>query len=166
MKIEDLRKEFLKILEENKEYKEYCLKLLADFKNFKKRKEEEMESIKDFVKSETILKFLPVLDNFERAMLVEINDNNVNSIKKGIEMIYKQFLDILEKEGVKQFSSLGEKFDPSKHEAISAIYSEDKEEGIILDEVEKGYYYKGILLRPAKVIVSKKIKKEGGDENG
>lgn len=166
MKLNDLRKEFLKMIEENKDYKELYLKTLADFKNYKKRQVEEMEKIKDLVKGDIMLKIIPVIDNFERAMYFEMNNNNFEGIKKGIEMIYKQFLNILEKEGVKQFSSIGEKFDPLRHEAVGIIYDDSKEENIILDEVEKGYYYKDILLRPAKVIVSKKIKKEGGDENG
>lgn len=166
MKVNDLRKEFLKIIEEIKDYKELYLKTLADFKNYKKRQAGEIERIKDLTKGEVILKIIPVIDNFERAMCIEMNDNNFESIKKGVEMIYKQFLNILEKEGVKQFSSIGEKFDPSKHEAVGIAYDNSKEENTILDEVEKGYYYKDNLLRPAKVIVSKKMKKEGGDENG
>lgn len=166
MKLNELRKEFLKIIEENKEYKELYLKTLADFKNYKKREAKEIERIKDLVKGDIILKILPIIDNFERAMCFEMNDNNFESIKKGIEMIYKQFLNILEKEEVKQFSSIGEKFDPSKHEAVGIAYDDSKEEDTILDEVEKGYYYKDSLLRPAKVIVSKKMKKEGGGENG
>ena len=166
MKFNDLRKEFLKIIEESKDYKELYLRTLADFKNYKKRQIEEMEKIKDLIKGDIILKIIPIIDNFERAMCFEMNDNNFESIKKGIEMIYKQFLNILEKEGVKQFSSIGKKFDPSKHEAIGIAYDDSKEEDTILDEVEKGYYYKDTLLRPAKVIVSKKMKKEGGDENG
>jgi len=161
-----LRKEFLKILEEKRDYKNLYLKTLADFKNYKMRQNEEMKKLKEFAGKDVFLNLLPVIDNFERAMGVEVNDNNVDSIKKGIEMIYKQFMSVLEKEGLKPFSSIGEKFDPYKHEAIEVVEDENREEGIVVDEIERGYYYKNELLRPAKVIISKKPSKEEEKQGG
>lgn len=161
-----MRKEFIKVIEERDDYKKLYFKTLADFKNYKIRQQEEMKRIMDFAKEDIIFNLLSVIDNFERALSIEMNENNAESIKKGIEMIYKQFMYILEKEGLTPFSSLGDKFDPYKHEAIEVVEVENKEEGVVIDEIEKGYYFKGKLLRPAKVIISKKPskeEKEGGD---
>ncbi len=165
--MEKFRNELLKVLEEKKNYKNLYLKTLADFKNYKMRQKEEVKKLEEFASEGVIINLLPVIDNFERAMGVEMNDNNIDSIKKGIEMIYKQFMSILEKEGLKPFSCIGEKFDPYKHEAIEVVEDENREEGVVVDEIERGYYYKDKLLRHAKVIISKKPskkeEKQGGD---
>jgi molecular chaperone GrpE len=99
-----------------------------------------------------------VVDNFDRtvdALSVE-EDEKVKNIVTGIEMVRKQFMDELNKNGLTLVSTVGEQFDPNVHEALAQEVSEDKEENEVLMEYQKGYVLNGRLLRAAKVVVAKK----------
>jgi len=127
----------------------------ADFLNYKK---EEMERIGDILKYANeglILKILPILDNFEIAEKKLPEDLKNNDNVKGLLMIKNQILEFLKSQGLEEIKSEGEKFDPHLMEVIEEIEIKDKESGIIIEEVQKGYKINGRLLRPAKVKVTK-----------
>ncbi len=139
----------------NKEIKELrnkYLMALADLENYKKRMKKESEEFMKYANERLLKEFIPVVDNFERALMVKHSDNDFS---KGIELIYKHLLSILKKEGVEAFKSVGKEFDPRYHEAVSVVPSKHKD-GIVIEELEKGYNLKGKLARPARVVVTQK----------
>jgi len=150
-----LKEEMEKIKKERDEYRNLYLRALADHENYRKRIESEWKKAVDFANERLIYDLLPVLDNFERALKAMKNASDVDSIRKGVEMIYKSLLDTLKKEGLTPFDSKGEKFDPRLHEAISVVETEETEPGVVVEEFQRGYKFKDKLLRPAKVTVSK-----------
>lgn len=120
-------------------------KMQADFINFKNRVEKEKEEFVKYANRELILKFLDVLDNLERAS---------QAGNEGIKLIYKQFKDILEKEGLEEIDTTG-KFDPYYHEVI-VVENSDCEEGKIIEVLQKGYILKNKILRHSKVKICKR----------
>jgi molecular chaperone GrpE len=139
------------------------LRLRADFENFKKRVQKEKADLMKFGNESLLKNILSILDNLERAVDhgKEVKQNA--SLLEGVEITLKQFLNTLERFGVKPVPAVGEVFDPEKHEAVSQAES-DQEPNRVISEVQKGYLFHDRLLRPAKVIVSKekeKLKKEG-----
>lgn len=139
----------------NKEIKELrnkYLMALADLENYKKRMKKESEEFMKYANERLLKEFIPVVDNFERALMVKHSDDDFS---KGIELIYKHLLSILKKEGVEAFESVGKEFNPRYHEAVSVVPSKHKD-GIVIEELEKGYNLKGKLARPARVVVAQK----------
>ncbi|MGB9608191.1 MAG: nucleotide exchange factor GrpE [bacterium] len=135
---------------ELEEYKNALIQLRADFENYKKRTARHFEEIGEFAKSELLKKILPIVDDFERALSFENNP-----YAEGMRMIYRQLVEFLQKEGVEKMETVGKEFDPNLHEAVGWVESEDKE-GIVVEEVQTGYTYRGKLLRPARVKVARK----------
>jgi len=150
-----LREELERVKKERDDYKNLYLRTLADFDNYKKKMEAEWRKTVDYSNERLILELLPVLDNFKRALEASENTEDIESLRKGVEMIYKQLMSILEKEGLKSFKTEGLKFDPRIHEAVSSVETKDVLPGIVVEELESGYFFKEKLLRPAKVSVSK-----------
>ncbi|MNI57161.1 heat shock protein GrpE [compost metagenome] len=97
---------------------------------------------------------LPVVDNFERALNTTSDNAEVASYAKGVEMILRQFEGILQAEGLTAMETVGQPFNPEFHQAIMQVESEDHEEGIVVEELQKGYLLKDKVLRPAMVKVS------------
>ncbi len=137
--------------EEIKELKNKYLMAIADLENYRKRVKREHEELTNYTNERLLKALIPVIDNFERALKVKHKDDN---FFKGVELIYKHLLAILKREGVEPFESVGRKFDPRYHEAVSVSPSK-QEDGVVLEELEKGYKLKGRLARPAKVVVAK-----------
>lgn len=128
------------------------LRLQADFINFKNRVEKDKEKIYTYAAEEIVTQLLPVLDNFERALeSVEEED----SFYQGVKMIYDQILKVLNGNGLKEIKCLGERFDPNFHHAVFAEEVEDKEEGTILEVLQKGYLLNDKVIRPSMVKVAK-----------
>ena len=150
--VADLDKEIAKLKEEytkNDSARLNQLKVLqADFENYKKRVEKENNEVVKAASSEVIKDILPTLDTFEKAIHAS-NDN-------GLKMIFTALKKSLEKHGLKEMKTTGEKFDINKHEAVITV-SGKADDNIIVEEVEKGYYLLDKVLRPAKVIVNKKV---------
>jgi molecular chaperone GrpE len=139
------------------------LRLLAEFDNFKKRTQKEKADLMKFGNESLLRSFLPVLDNLERAIDHGKGATENTPLLEGLEITLRQFLNTLDKFGVKPLSARGEVFDPEKHEAVSQQES-DQEPNRVISEIEKGYIYHDRLLRPARVIVSKQkaaLKTEG-----
>lgn len=141
--IESLKKQLAEMTETAK-------RLMADLINYKKQAEKEKVGLSAFVNTAILLEIITILDNFERAISAMAADEIPEDHKKGIQSIAGQLTSLLEKYGVKQFSAVGKKFDPSLHEAIAQAPGE---KDVILEEIEKGYMAGDRVLRPAKVKV-------------
>jgi molecular chaperone GrpE len=135
---------------------EQYLRTLAEFDNYRKRVERDRDEIGSAGKRDIIMGLLDVVDNFERAVgtAPEAASAKPGGWSAGVLAIYRQLKRLLERHGVTSFESIGEKFDPERHEAIGAQPSDTVPEGFVLDEAHDGYLWNGKLLRPAKVVVS------------
>ncbi|MBI5227106.1 nucleotide exchange factor GrpE [Candidatus Micrarchaeota archaeon] len=132
-----------------KELADRMLRMQADFENYKKRTAKENESMREFANVDLLLKLLTIVDDFEIA-LDHVEQSKSKEFKTGMELLYAKFLDLLKKEGVDGMKVAGEKFDPYKHEALR---QGEGEEGKIVEVMQKGYLFRGKVLRHAKVVV-------------
>jgi len=130
------------------------LRLQADFDNFRRRTRLDQEANEKYKTQKLITDLLPSLDNFERAMNIEPDNEQTKSLLQGMDMVYRSLLDALKKEGVEQIESVGKEFDPHQHHAV--MQGEDKNYGsnIVTDEFQKGYLLKDRVIRPAMVKVN------------
>ena len=133
--------------------KEKYTRLLADVDNMRVRNEKENSKMFDYGASDTLEKLLPVIDNFERA-LNSVTEEEKTPFEQGIEMIYKQLMETLEKIGVKPMDAVGKEFDPNLHNAVIHVEEEGAGENIVLEEMQKGYMYKDTVLRHSMVKVA------------
>lgn len=152
--IERLQAQLEEKTKEAAQYYDQVLRLRAEFENFKKRMQKEKAEFLKFGNENLLKALLPILDNLGRAMDHGRNLPQCATLLEGVQMTHKQFLDTLERFGMKGFSARGEIFDPERHEAIAHEESEE-EANRVIGEIEKGYFFHDRLLRPAKVIVSK-----------
>lgn len=132
---------------------EKFLRLAAEFDNYKKRTGREMAESKNLGKAELLRELLPVLDEFEIALPAAANSTDTH-IAKGIELLYSNLKDRLQKEGLQEIPAKG-KFDPHVHEIVMVNDETGKPEGTIIEVARKGYTFNGMMLRPAMVIVAK-----------
>lgn len=154
-KIEELEKTII-------ELKNDKLRALADFENFRKRKEKETFEARDKAVINFVLELLPSIDNFE--MSLKMTDNQEMFIK-GVEMIHNNLINTLNEHDIKEFEpKIGEKFSPEKHDPI-LIEVEDKEPGKVLAIVKKGFLHKDKIIRPAKVNVLKEVDEKETQED-
>lgn len=133
-------------------------RLQAEFDNARKRAVREQQEFREYAAADVIKNFLPILDSFERALKAggEPNSNsNSNEFRNGIELIYRQFQDALQKIGVQPIVSVGQAFDPRVHEAVEMVDTTEVPDHHVLDELQRGYKYKERLLRPAMVRVAR-----------
>ena len=133
-------------------------RLQAEFDNARKRAVREQQDFREFAAADVIKNFLPILDSFERALKAggDSNSNsNSNEFRNGIELIYRQFQDALQKIGVQPIVSVGQPFDPRVHEAVEMVDTSEVPDHHVLDELQRGYKYKERLLRPAMVRVAR-----------
>ena len=126
-------------------------RVLAEFENYKKRSGKERETLYNSILSDIVEVFLPIVDNLENALKVETKDAEY---KKGVELVLKQFKDILKSKGVEEIPALGETFDPSIHEAVSSIQDPDKNSKEIVQEYRKGYKIGNKVIRHSMVVVA------------
>ena len=138
---------------EKAELQDLLLRSRAEFDNFRRRAERDRSDFAQYAGMETVRELLPVLDDFERALQVKTTDENY---AKGVELIYNRFSEALRKLGLEPLETVGQKFDPNLHQAIGRVESEEHEDQTILGEMQKGYNFKGKLLRPAWVQVAVK----------
>ncbi len=126
-------------------------RVLAEFENYKKRSGKERELLYNSILSDIVEVFLPVVDNLENALKIETQDVEY---KKGIELVLKQFKDILKSKGVEEIPGLGEIFDPSLHEAVGSVQDPEKNTQEIVQEYRKGYKIGGKIIRHSMVVVA------------
>ncbi|PKM89714.1 MAG: nucleotide exchange factor GrpE [Firmicutes bacterium HGW-Firmicutes-12] len=143
---------------ELKEAKERIVRLLADFDNYRKRVQREKEDWLRYSSMGFVEKLLPVVDNLDRALEnLNCQEEEVQGIFSGIAMIYRQFMEILQNEGMEPIEDIGQSFDPLVHEAVMQEPAEEgQEDNQIVVVMRKGYRFKDKLLRPAMVKVAKK----------
>ena len=127
------------------------LRLRADFDNFRRRSAKEREELAAVVTQGILTDMLPLLDNFERALLAEGSD--LDSFRAGVSMIYKQMQEALAKNGLEVIDTKDKKFDPNFHQAVMRVQDPEKEDDTIEQELQKGYMVKGRVIRPSMVQV-------------
>jgi molecular chaperone GrpE len=130
------------------------LRLRADFDNMRRRNQLDREAAEKYRAQSLLTDLLPVLDNFERALQVETTSEETASIIKGIEMVYRSLIEATEKEGLQVIKAEGEQFDPTIHQAVMQEQDSEKETGVVLRELQKGYILKDRVLRPTMVSVN------------
>ncbi|MCM3784503.1 nucleotide exchange factor GrpE [Neobacillus mesonae] len=130
------------------------LRAQADFDNFRRRTQKEKEDLAKYASMKLITELVPVIDNFERAIATAPANAESESFAKGVSMIFRQLEGVLQAEGLTSMETVGQPFNPEFHQAIMQVESEEHEEGIVVEEVQKGYMLKDKVLRPAMVKVS------------
>jgi len=155
--LEDKALELLaKAQEEEKksgEYKNDLQRKQAEFENYRKRMVREQTRIIEQSNRRLIEQLLPVIDNLEKA--IQSSRTNGDQLTQGVRMVYDQLMEVLKKEGLEEINPLGHPFDPEVCEAVMAVVSDDHEDETVVEVHQKGYKYKGNLLRPARATVSK-----------
>ena len=146
---------------EEESFKEKFFYLAAEMQNLQKRFDKEKQDLLKYGNEKILSGLLEVLDNFDRTLgfIKNDEDHKVKNIVVGIEMIAKQFFDLLERNGLKKVEALGKQFDPNFHEALGEEACEGKENGEIIKVQQEGYELNGRLLRAAKVTVCKNEEK-------
>ena len=153
-KIEEVVKEsdeLIKTKQELEETTDRFKRVMAEFENYKKRSGKEREMLYNSLLADIVSSFLPVIDNSEKAAEAKTDDENY---KQGLELVLKQFKDVLTKFGVEEIKTVGETFDPEVHEAVSSIQDETKGEKEIVQDFRKGYKVGTKVIRHAMVVVA------------
>lgn len=130
------------------------LRLKADFENTKKRLERDKGEAIKFANELLLVEILPIVDNFDRAMESLAQGHDPEKVKQGLKIAQEELHKILEEHGVEVVKSVGEPFDPNRHEAVAMVDSADAKEGTVMDEIQKGYLLNGRLIRPSKVRIA------------
>ena len=151
----DKEKEIEELVKEKDSYYAMAQRSDADLVNYKKRASEEKEEIRKSTNFFMILKILPIIDDFDRAISIIPDDSIKSSWGEGLVLVQRNFINTLESLGVKKIEAKGNEFDPREHEAI--LYEESKtlSEGIVVNVIRDGYKLKDQVIRPAQVTVSK-----------
>ncbi|WP_026563527.1 nucleotide exchange factor GrpE [Bacillus sp. UNC41MFS5] len=130
------------------------LRLQADFDNFRRRSRLDLEAGQKYRAQKLITDLLPAIDNFERAMKIEADNEQTKTLLQGMDMVYRSLLDALKIEGVEPIESVGKEFDPHQHQAVMQGEDENYGSNIVTDEFQKGYLLKDRVIRPAMVKVN------------
>ncbi len=144
-----------KVKAELEEYKKaYAIKM-ADFQNFARRKEKELQDFKEYAARDIILKVLENLDNLERAQLATNDNNNIEALIEGLNMSVNNFKEMLKHEGVEEIEAQDKIYDATEHHAITTISDKEKENNTVVFVSQKGYKLKGRVIRPSMVVINK-----------
>jgi molecular chaperone GrpE len=155
-----------RVQRERDEYLDLARRAQADFENYRKRAAKEAATAGERARSGLVRELLPVVDNLERALASAGFGQGAGSARgaaptseeqhlaEGVRLVHSELIAVLERNGVRQFDPVGERFDPAEHEALSMRDQDGAESGLVLDVVEKGYRTNGTILRPARVVVS------------
>jgi molecular chaperone GrpE len=136
---------------ERDELRDTLVRRQAEFENFRKRTERERAEQSQYASMEVVGDLLPILDDFERALTA---DSSSPEYAKGVQMIYQRMGESLKKTGLEPIDATGKPFDPHLHQAIERVETNDAPDNTVLGEFQRGYYFKGKLLRPAMVKVA------------
>ncbi len=147
--------ELMKAQKQAQEYLEGWQRERAEFSNYRKRVENQLKDSYQTASLDSLKKFLPIIDDFERAMATAPTELADQSWLNGVLLIHRKFQKILEEAGVEAIDPTGEPFDPNRHEAVSMEDSADHESGHVMDTLQKGYAYGDRVLRPAVVRVAR-----------
>ncbi|WP_041638100.1 nucleotide exchange factor GrpE [Anoxybacillus flavithermus] len=130
------------------------LRLHADFDNYRRRVRLDMEAAEKYRAQSLVSDLLPILDNFERALQVQVEDEKAKLLLQGMEMVYRSLIEALKKEGVEAIESVGKPFDPHVHQAVMQVDDQNYEPNTVVEEFQKGYKLKDRVIRPAMVKVN------------
>jgi molecular chaperone GrpE len=140
---------------EKAELQDRLLRAQAEFQNFRRRMEKDRMDLLEYAGTEALRTLLPVLDDFERALKVEVRDQETaKEYVKGMDLIYQRLYEGLKKLGLQPIVSTGQPFDPHIHHAVEMVETAEAADHTVLDEFQRGYNFKGRLLRPAMVKVA------------
>jgi len=151
-----LEEQYVQLLADMEELKKENLRILADSENFKKRLQREKDEYCKFATSTILEEIIPVIDNLDLALAHTKDNEACKNLAMGVEMTQKIFLDTMKKHGLEQIADLDVPFDPTRHEAMGQVERDDVVENTVCQMMQKGYVLKERLLRPAKVLVSRK----------
>ncbi len=146
-----LAAQVLLLNEQKAELQDLLQRRQAEFDNFRRRTERERADFAQYAGTELIRELLPIVDDFERALTA---DSGSKDYAKGVEMIYARMTDTLKKMGLEPIETTGKMFDPHVHQAVEKVHTADAEDNSVLGEFQKGYFFKGKLLRPSMVRVA------------
>jgi molecular chaperone GrpE len=152
---EDLQKKIEGLQKEKDDIFAKLQRVAADYDNYQKRSLRQITEGVAHEKERIIKALLPVLDNFEHILVNLSCGVQDEQLLKGVQIIYDQLLGVLKGQGVEQIKSAGEKFDPAHHEAITQRSEQDKEDGVVLEELQKGYKLNDHVIRASRVVVNK-----------
>ena len=153
--VEPEENELDKVKAELEEYKKaYAIKM-ADFQNFARRKEKELQDFKEYAARDIILKVLENLDNLERAQLATNDNNNIEALIEGLNMSVNNFKEMLKHEGVEEIEAQDKIYDATEHHAITTISDKEKENNTVVFVSQNGYKLKGRVIRPSMVVINK-----------
>ena len=152
--VSSLREQLRQEQERSKEHLNKLLYVQADFENYRRRLNQEVESRIDAGKARLIQNLLAIVDELELALDAAKNTEGESAVAEGLEIVLKKFRDLLSAEGLSAIESVGKKFDPTMHEAVERVPCDDKDEGTILEEIRKGFTMKGKLIRPSIVKIA------------
>ncbi len=140
--------------QEAQDLRDEMLRMRADTENLRKRLQKEKQESVQFANERLIKQLIPIFENLDRAL--KAPDTNVESLKEGVKLTSDQVLALFKKENVEPIKAVGEPFDPSIHEVLSQMESNDHDENTVIEEYSKGYRMNGRVLLPARVVTSKK----------
>jgi molecular chaperone GrpE len=139
---------------ERDEYKDLLLRKTAEFENYRKRVDRDRQSLNEAAAASVLEELLPLVDDLERALKADAGAD-VESYRRGVELIYEKLNDVLRKRGVRPIEALGADFDPYYHQAVAHEHAEGTREGQVIEEFRRGYMLGDRLLRPSMVKVAK-----------
>lgn len=151
----NLRQELEEAQQQIADLKDRYLRKAAELENYKKRIDREFTNIIQRANEELILDLLPVVDDLERSLTLTKDGKDFDSLYKGVELIYQKLLRALSSRGLQPLESVGQEFDPTKHDALLQVESDHHPPNIVIEEHERGYRLGDRVIRPAKVVVSK-----------
>ena len=147
-------------------FKDQWMRSAADFDNFRKRSRKELEDTRKAGREELLKDLLPVFDNLERAMTSAERATDVKPVSDGLKLVLRQFVDTIGRSGITKVPTVGNHFDPSLHEAIQQVETDEVAPGTIVAEVQPGYLQGDRLVRAAMVVVAKPLASKAADGSG
>ncbi|GGE47276.1 protein GrpE [Pullulanibacillus camelliae] len=151
--VEELEEKIKRLEAEKEDLNNKLLRVQADYDNFRRRSREEKARDRQFRAQELVENLLPIADTFSRALQSEAESEETKAFKQGVEMVFKQFMSALEKEGVEAIEPLHQPFDPNDHQAVMQDEESDHEPNTVTEVLQKGFKLNGRVLRPAMVKV-------------
>ena len=159
--------ELERLREDAKQAKDQYLRTLAEFENAKKRLSREKEEFTRYAAETMVRELLPIVDSLDQALVAVDKQADPQAVIKGVHLIYRQLLGLLDREGVKRIPTVGEPFDPHKHEAVAQVDAQDGvADDTIIEEVQVGYTLHGKVIRPAMVKVAKASATHNEEQHG
>ena len=153
--MQELQRQLEGLRKEKDDFFAKLQRLAADYDNYQKRSAKQVTDNVAYEKDKIIKSLLPVLDNFDYILTNTSCGATDEALLKGVKIIYDQMLDVLKGHGIEQVKSAGEQFNPAHHEAITHRSENSKEEGLVLEELQKGYKLNGRLIRASRVVINK-----------